>query len=158
MFFGANFTDTELMKYGADGTIIPLNDLIDKHMPNLKALFDKRPDIKAIVTAPDGNIYSLPAGEELGTGQEDIGSNPDFLYINQDWLKKLGLNMPTTLQEYHDVLLAFKTKDPNGNGKADEIPLSFVNAFWTGDIGYLFEPSAYQTKPISLLTTPMRSI
>ncbi|KHL97024.1 hypothetical protein QW71_03680 [Paenibacillus sp. IHB B 3415] len=138
MFFGASFTDTELMKYGKDGTIIPLNDLIDKHMPNLKALFDKRPDIKAEVTAPDGNIYALPAGEELGTGQEEIGANPDFLYINEDWLKKLGLSMPTTLQEYHDVLVAFKTKDPNGNGKADEIPLSFVNAFWTGDIGYLF--------------------
>ncbi|AHV96004.1 extracellular solute-binding protein [Paenibacillus sabinae] len=138
MFFGAGFTDTELLHYGQDGTIIPLNDLIDKHMPNLKALFDKRPDIKALVTAPDGNIYSLPVGEELGSGQEDIGANPDFLYINSDWLKNLGLEMPKTLEEYHNVLKAFKDKDPNKNGKKDEIPLSFINAYWTGDIGYLF--------------------
>ncbi|AJY74054.1 extracellular solute-binding protein [Paenibacillus beijingensis] len=138
IFFGAGFTDSELMKYGKDGTIIPLNDLIEKHMPNLKALFEKRPDIKAIVTAPDGNIYSLPVGEELGSGQEEIGSNPDFLYINQDWLTKLGLQTPTTLDEYYNVLKAFKTQDPNGNGKPDEIPLTFMHAFWTGDIGYLF--------------------
>jgi putative aldouronate transport system substrate-binding protein len=138
MFYGAGFSDSELMKYGKDGTIIPLNGLIDKEMPNLKALFEKRPDIKALVTAPDGSIYSLPVGEELGSGQEEIGSNPDFLYINQKWLDKLNLKMPTTLDEYHEVLKAFKAKDPNGNGKADEIPLTFMNTFWTGDIGYLF--------------------
>lgn len=138
IFLGAVWSDTEFLKYGQAGTILPLNKLIDSSMPNLKALFKKRPDIKAFVTAPDGNIYSLPQGEELGSGQGWIGSNPSFLYINQDWLKKLNLKMPTTLKEYHDVLVAFKTKDPNGNGKADEIPLSFVNGFWTGDIGYLF--------------------
>lgn len=138
VFYSADFTDSELIKYGQDGTIIPLNNLIDKDMPNLKALFEKRPDIKALVTAPDGNIYSLPNGEELGTGQGSIGSNPDFLYINQDWLDKLKLKMPTTLEEYHNVLKAFKTQDPNGNGKPDEVPLSYVDTFWTGDIGYLF--------------------
>ncbi|WP_410513497.1 extracellular solute-binding protein [Paenibacillus sp. BR2-3] len=138
MFYGAGFTDSELLNYGKDGTIIPLNDLIEKNMPNLKALFEKRPDIKALVTAPDGNIYSLPVGEELGTGQEEIGANPDFLYINSDWLKNVGMEMPTTLEEYHNVLKAFKEKDPNKNGKKDEIPLSFINAYWTGDIGYLF--------------------
>lgn len=138
LFFGANFTDNELLKYGQDGTIIALNGLIDNHMPNLKALFAKRPDIKAEVTAPDGKIYSLPSGEELGAGQSEIGANPDFLYVNQQWLDNLGLAMPTTLDEYYQVLKAFKTKDPNKNGKQDEIPLSYINNFWTGDIGYLF--------------------
>lgn len=138
MFFAARFQDTELLKYGKDGTIIPLNDLIDKHMPNLKALFERRPDIKALSTAPDGNIYSLPAGEEMGKGQSEIGANPDFLYINQDWLDNLKLKMPTTLEEYHEVLKAFKTQDPNGNKKADEIPLTYIDNFWTGDIGVLF--------------------
>ncbi|THF75639.1 extracellular solute-binding protein [Cohnella fermenti] len=137
-FLNSGFSDSELIKYGKDGTIVPFNDYIDEYMPNLKALFEKRPDIKALVTAPDGNIYSLPVGEELGSGQEEIGANPDFLYINQDWLTKLNLQMPTTLEEYHDVLKAFKTQDPNGNKKADEIPLTFMNAYWTGDIGYLF--------------------
>jgi len=33
--------------------------------------------------------------------------------------------MPTTIEEYHEALVAFATQDPNGNGQADEIPLSF---------------------------------
>ncbi|MBW7476338.1 extracellular solute-binding protein [Paenibacillus oenotherae] len=137
-FLGSRFSDTELVRYGGDGTIIPLNDLIDKHMPNLKGILDARPDIKASITSPDGNIYALPSGEEIGSGQEEIGANPDFLYINQDWLDKLHLKMPTTMDEYTAVLEAFKTGDPNGNGKADEIPLTYIDNFWTGDIGVLF--------------------
>lgn len=138
LFFGSRFSDTELVKYGKDGTIIPLNDLIENNMPNLKAIFDIRPDIKASITAPDGNIYALPSGEEMGSGQEEIGANPDFLYINQDWLDALKLEMPTTIDEYTAVLKAFKTQDPNGNKKADEIPLTYIDNFWTGDIGVLF--------------------
>ena len=44
--------------------------------------------------------------------------------IRQDWLDKLGLDMPETLDDWYNVLKAFKTQDPNGNGKADEIPLT----------------------------------
>ncbi|WP_373229354.1 extracellular solute-binding protein [Cohnella sp.] len=137
-FLGSRFSDTELIKYGKDGTIIPLNDLIENNMPNLKAILDSRPDIKAAITAPDGNIYALPQGEEIGSGQQEIGANPDFLYINQDWLDALKLEMPKTIDEYTAVLKAFKTQDPNGNKKADEIPLTYIDNFWTGDIGVLY--------------------
>lgn len=137
-FFSGRFSDTELLRYGQDGTLIPLNDLIEKHMPNLKSILDSRPDIRASITAPDGNIYALPQGEELGSGQEEIGANPDFLYINKEWLDKLKLQMPTTIDEFTAVLKAFKTEDPNGNGKPDEIPLTYIDNFWTGDIGVLF--------------------
>lgn len=48
------------------------------------------------------------------------------MFINKVWLDKLGLKVPATFDEYYTVLKAFKERDPNGNGKADEIPLSFV--------------------------------
>ncbi|HZG85830.1 extracellular solute-binding protein [Paenibacillus sp.] len=137
-FFSGRFSDSELVRYAQDGTLIPLDDLIENHMPNLKAILDARPDIKAQLTAPDGHIYSLPQGEEFGSGQEEIGANPDFLYLNKAWLDKLGLEVPKTIDEYTEVLRAFKTRDPNGNGKADEIPLTYIDNFWTGDIGVLF--------------------
>ena len=123
-FFSGRFSDSELVRYSKDGILIPLDDLIENHMPNLKAILDARPDIKASLTAPDGHIYTLPQGEEFGSGQEEIGANPDFLYLNKAWLDKLGLAMPKTIDEYTEVLRAFKTRDPNGNGKADEIPFS----------------------------------
>ena len=80
-----------------------------------------------MITAPDGHIYSFPWIEELGAGKESIHSVNDFPWINVEWLNKLGLKMPTTTEELKQVLIAFKTKDPNGNGKADEIPMSFIN-------------------------------
>ena len=60
-FFGKfSLSTSDLVVYGSQGILIPLNDLIDQYAPNLKALFERRPDIKAMVTAPDGNIYSTP--------------------------------------------------------------------------------------------------
>lgn len=132
-FYGAGFTDYELINYGKDGTIIPLEDLIDQYAPNLKALLERRPDIKSSITAPDGHIYGLPSFEE-----NNLGTNPFFHAINKTWLDKLGLEIPQTLDEYTEALVAFKTKDPNGNGKADEIPLSFMHMQWCMDIAGIF--------------------
>lgn len=132
-FYNSQFTDYELITYGEDGTIIPLEDLIDQYAPNLKKLLEERPDIKAGITAPNGHIYGLPAWEE-----NELGTNPFFHVINKAWLDKLGLKFPETLDEYTNALVAFKTKDPNGNGKADEIPLSFMHMQWCMDIAGLF--------------------
>ncbi|AHM66124.1 ABC transporter substrate-binding protein [Paenibacillus polymyxa] len=132
-FYGAGFTDYELINYGKDGTIIPLENLIDKYAPNLKALLNRRPDIKLAITAPDGHIYGLPSWEE-----NKLDTNPFFHVINKNWLDKLGLKVPQALDEYTQALIAFKTKDPNGNGKADEIPLSFMHMQWCSDIAGIF--------------------
>jgi putative aldouronate transport system substrate-binding protein len=43
--------------------------------------------------------------------------------IRKDWLDKLGLPMPETMDEWYNTLVAFRDRDPNGNGKKDEIPL-----------------------------------
>ncbi|QSS98786.1 ABC transporter substrate-binding protein [Pontibacillus sp. ALD_SL1] len=131
-FYGAGFSDHDLLTYGKSGAIIPLEDLIKEHAPNLNKMLEERPEIKSVITAPDGHIYSLPVAAEM-----DIGATPFFTSINTTWLEKLDLEMPTTLEEYHDVLVAFKEQDPNGNGKQDEIPLSFMHMFWTADIADL---------------------
>ena len=132
-FYNTGFTDEEIVRYGANGTLLPLEDLISAHAPNLSALLEERPDIRAALTAPDGHIYSLPKVEELG-----IGAVPFFWSINTAWLDELGLEMPSSVEEYEAVLRAFKTEDPNGNGQADEIPLSFMNDWWCADVGDLF--------------------
>ncbi|WP_127506344.1 ABC transporter substrate-binding protein [Paenibacillus humicus] len=136
--FDAGLGDYELLKLAKDGTIIPLDDLV-KQMPNLNAVLEKAPQYKAMMTAPDGHIYSLPWIEELGSGKESIHSVNNIPWINIAWLDKLGLQMPTTTEELKQVLIAFKTKDPNGNGKADEIPLSFINSDGGNeDLAFLF--------------------
>lgn len=121
----AALSDYDLLKLGGDGTIIPVEDLIDKYMPNLSKVLEARPQYKKMMTAPDGHIYSFPWIEELGADKESIHSVDCLPWINVEWLNKLGLKMPTTTEELKQVLIAFKTQDPNGNGKADEIPMSF---------------------------------
>lgn len=120
-FYGQNILlDIDIIKYGSQGILIPLNDLIDQYAPNLKAILDENPDYKKQITAPDGNIYSLPTINELNP------STYDKLFINKVWLDKLGLEVPTTTEEFKAVLQAFKDNDANGNGNAtDEIPFSF---------------------------------
>jgi putative aldouronate transport system substrate-binding protein len=92
-----------------------LNDLVEQHAPNIQKMFLETPDLKALAAYSDGNLYTLPSL---------IPNRPssfDTFSINKVWLDKLGLAVPTTLDEYHQVLKAFKEKDPNGNGKPDEI-------------------------------------
>jgi putative aldouronate transport system substrate-binding protein len=113
-------TSAQQMNYGKQGVFIPLNKLIDKYGVNMKKnLYDVFPTIKDDITAPDGNIYSLPSTADCY--QCSMGQK---MWIYKPWLDKLGLKVPTTTDEFYQVLKAFKEKDPNGNGKADEIPLS----------------------------------
>lgn len=105
----------ELEKLGRDGGMLPLNDLIDKYAPNIKAMLEKDPKFKQCATSLDGNIYQIPKNQELVTAE--------FWWIRQDWLNKLNLKTPTTVDELYDVLTAFRNDDPNGNGQKDEIPL-----------------------------------
>lgn len=136
--FDAGYSDYELLKLAKDGAIIPLNDLIDKYMPNFKKVLEQAPEYKTMITAPDGNIYAFPWIEEMGKGKERIQAVDAVPWINVEWLNKLGLKMPKTTEELKKVLIAFKTQDPNGNGKADEIPLSFINKPGAEDLAFLF--------------------
>lgn len=104
----------KFIRYGIEGAFLPLNGLIDQHAPHLAAFFAAHPDIKRAITAPDGNIYYIPY---VPDGEVSRG-----YFIRQDWLDKLGLKMPQTVDELYKVLKAFKTQDPNGNGQADEVP------------------------------------
>lgn len=101
-------------QYGPEGAFVPLNDLIDEHAPNLKAFFEERPEIAAAISAADGNMYYIPYLPDGKYGRA--------YWIRTDWLDKLGLEVPETVEEFEAALRAFKTQDPNGNGLADEVP------------------------------------
>lgn len=113
------FSQLDLLKYGKDGVVLPLNDLIKANAPNVQAALDNYPWFKSMATAPDGNIYGLPQLIECYHC-----SYANKMWVNTKWLKALNLEVPKTTDEYKAMLEAFKTKDPNGNGMADEVPLS----------------------------------
>jgi len=148
-FQAVGFSNFDLMRYGAAGTFIDLTPYITPEvMPNLSAILEKHPEIKAAITMSDGKIYGLPAGEQMGTagiGKEkdySIFSVPQFSMINKAWLDDLGLAVPTTLDELHDVLVAFKENDMSakyyGNEAGSTIPMStgFDEWCWGQNIFY----------------------
>ncbi|WP_240418776.1 extracellular solute-binding protein [Paenibacillus periandrae] len=90
--------------------ILELDSLLEKSGKNISE--NKGKYLKGIGYI-DGKTYAIPNAYGLGNG----------LAIRQDWLDKLGLKVPTTLDEYENVLKAFVTKDPDGNGKNDTIGL-----------------------------------
>jgi len=119
-FMTVNYINVQqLAQYGSQGTFVPLNKLIDKYMPGLKKDFAEYPNYAKQLTAPDGNIYAMPY---LEAGCFHCSMSRKF-WIYKPWLDKLGLKVPTNTDEFYNMLVAFKNKDPNGNGKADEIPL-----------------------------------
>ncbi|MCM1211832.1 MAG: extracellular solute-binding protein, partial [Blautia sp.] len=148
-FMGVGFNNYDLTNYGMDGTFIDLTPyLTEEYMPNLSKILDEHPDIRSAITMSDGNIYGLPAGEQMGTagiGAENdysIYTIPQFSMINKAWLDDLGLDVPTTLDELHDALQAFKDNDMSakyyGNEAGTTIPMStgFDQWCWGQNIFY----------------------
>jgi putative aldouronate transport system substrate-binding protein len=110
--------DSDPVKLAGKGTILPLDELISNNAPNIAQFLRENPDIDKRLRLPDGKLYAL-ASVVTGAAYTD----PYGLMIRKDWLDRLGLREPTTLDEWYAVLKAFKENVPNGNGLRDEIPL-----------------------------------
>ena len=142
-FIGAlGGSDNDIVTYGSEGIYIPLNDLIDKYCPNFKRrVSEEYPDLMKMITCADGNIYGMPS----------VLYNPDIYnntFINKKWLDAVGADIPTTTEEFEAVLKKFKEEDPNGNGEADEIPMTFMFSDWgASDHGPYFGAFGYPLSP-----------
>ncbi len=99
---------------------IPLDEY-SAFTPNTNAIMAADEAVLPYMQLPDGHYYSLPFWHE----KPYEGAYND-LYINQTWLDAVGMEVPNTIEEFEAMLVAFKNEDPNGNGEADEIPLSFI--------------------------------
>ena len=106
--FTAGFSDSNLLKYGEFGAIIPLEEYIDNYMPNLKSVFDKYPEYRIMCTDVNGHIWSLPWIEQLGSEKTAIQTIDNMSFINKKWMDFLGLEMPETVDEFEEVLIAFR--------------------------------------------------
>ncbi|MBU0996937.1 MAG: hypothetical protein KKE16_02715 [Firmicutes bacterium] len=144
--YHAGFSEQEIILYSSRKMIIALDDYL-QYMPNFSKILEDRPDIAELMKSADGKIYSLPRIEEMG-----LLPYPNLLFLNKEWTSALiesnkidfltnedlidGLSLTTT--EFEDILRQFKTNDMNGNGRADELPLSFVYQNWQGNQSDLY--------------------
>jgi putative aldouronate transport system substrate-binding protein len=107
MLWNWNSVQGGTAKMFKDGTIIKLNDLIEKNAPNLKKILDANPQIAKQIKADNGDIYALP---HLKVGQYGQYKTFSGMVVRQDWLEELGLQAPETMDEWETVLRAFKEK------------------------------------------------
>jgi putative aldouronate transport system substrate-binding protein len=126
VFLNCALTNAMLLKFGPqEKTLIPLRKLIEQNAPNIQKAFTYYPDTWSRITSVDGDVYALPGIYDLYHFRFQVK-----YWMNQPWLDKLSLKKPTTTDEFVSVLKAFKEKDPNGNGKKDEIPLTGALKSW----------------------------
>lgn len=126
LVWGIGLSNNDVMVYGVqEGMLLNWKDLITPElMPNTYQAMQDYPDAFTASTAPDGNIYTLP----MITGSSYYANTGSFsaairMYINKDWMDACGITeLPTTLDEYLEVLRTFKEKDPMGLGE-NNIPL-----------------------------------
>ncbi len=146
--FSAGFGDSDLLKYGEQGIIIPLEEYIDNYMPNLHAVFEKYPEYRTMSTDTEGHIWSLPWIEQLGSEKTAIQTVGNMSFINKKWMDFLKLDMPETIEEFEEVLKAFRDnaaelqKEFNIDGSiipmscivndGDQDPAILINGFGEG--------------------------
>ncbi len=127
----AGLGDADILKYAKQGVIIPLEEYITPElMPNLCKVFEQAPEYKDMCTDENGHIWTLPWIEQLGVGKTAIQTIGNMPFINTAWLDFLGLKMPTTVDEFEQVLIAFRDHaaelKEHFNIDGDIIPLACI--------------------------------
>jgi putative aldouronate transport system substrate-binding protein len=102
-----HITNQEGREQGPEGVFLNLKDHLDQ-APNIKKYFEDNPEAKAIATAADGGIYAVPNLDSYVGGK---GFDHAW-YLRKDLLDKYGLKMPTNMDEFYQLLKAFKQQNP----------------------------------------------
>ncbi|NBC67962.1 extracellular solute-binding protein [Paenibacillus sacheonensis] len=108
---------TDFKQLAEGGAIYEMGPIYDKYAsPLLKSIIEA--ETKSIFDPATfgGKIYGIPQKMPSTNGYS-------HLWIREDWLKKLNLDRPKTMDDVYDIATAFAKQDPDGNGKADTIGL-----------------------------------
>ena len=116
-----DYSKLESNKYGDEGYFLDMSEYLD-YMPNFVAFCESHPDFAAYTKTSDGKIYGVNRCRDTLVSRQ-LSHN----WMSKAWLANVGKEVPATLDELYDVLVAFKEQDANGNGDPnDEIPFSLT--------------------------------
>lgn len=125
-FFGAGISTSEAVRYGDMGLLMPIDDLIEKYNPEMQKMLAQVPGARDLMRTPSGKTYQFPSISHCYHC-----FYPHKYWVNTKWLENLQLSVPTTTDEFYDMLVAFRDKDPNQNGLQDEIPMTAAQTSWS---------------------------
>jgi len=135
-----------------DGVIVPISEIPEykEKVPNWFKVLDEHPEVRRGVVNDDGSIVTFCHWEP------NMARNAYWGYaIRKDWLDRLGLAVPTSIDELYEVMKAFKANDANGNGDPDdEIPFSCCNWWGTAHPGMDSLAAAFSLKVNTIYRDP----
>lgn len=155
IIFKGNITNVQQYEWGEEGVLVDLAPYLEEYAPNFYKLMKQYPDIEMAITAPDGAIYGLPQ-----IVLSPAMRVPTKMFINNKALSATGMELPTTVDELYDLLVAMRDSDFNGNGEADEIPLiassNWLYRYFLGSFGLRTRGAHHQTVDVDLETGELR--
>jgi putative aldouronate transport system substrate-binding protein len=107
-----------LNSFMANKLLMPLDDIIEKHSSEYKKLLADYPSLRNFLTTADGKMYTFGVTYPATTNH--------YLVIRTDWLEKLNLETPKTLEDIIKTAQAFTYNDPDGNGRNDTYGISLA--------------------------------
>ncbi|MGI6691830.1 MAG: hypothetical protein ACOX63_13465 [Christensenellales bacterium] len=135
-----------------DGVIVPISEIPEykEKVPNWFKVLDEHPEVRRGVTEDDGSVVTFCHWEP------NIARSAYWGYaIRKDWLDRLDLPIPETIDDLYTVLKAFKENDANGNGDPnDEIPFSCCNWWGTAHPGMDSLAAAFSLKVNTVYRDP----
>ena len=135
-----------------DGVIVPISEIPEykEKVPNWFKVLDEHPEVRRSVVNDDGSIVSFCHWEP------NIARSAYWGYaIRKDWLDRLNLEVPKTIDDLYNVLVAFRDNDANGNGDPnDELPFSCCNWWGTAHPGMDTLAAAFSLKVNTIYRDP----
>ncbi len=113
-------TGTNYVQWATDGLLLNLEPYFnEEYLPNPVAVLTSDELFTVRIPSLNNELYSLPR----------VQTKPwDGIMYRKDWLDAVGKEVPTTPAEFADVMLAFTTMDPDGNGQDDTFGWSLNTA------------------------------
>lgn len=130
--------DATVLKQLVESDVIePIGDVFEKYKsPETTEVYDSHGSVPFDSATFNGQIMGIPrAGASVDEAL--------VLWVRNDWLKKLGLPEPKTMDDVLKISEAFTTQDPDGNGKDDTIGLSMNKNLWGSIEGFFNGFHAY---------------
>ncbi|MBQ7725772.1 MAG: extracellular solute-binding protein [Clostridia bacterium] len=135
VMFGGGFTDSQIQIAANSGDVVEITDeMLATYAPTWKKAFDENPDYYNAAKFDGGKLYSLPY---IRTLEADRGVR-DVWWINKVWLDELNLSMPKTLNDFVNILRAFKNNAGKGSIPENVMPWYFcANSIIGGQFDFL---------------------
>lgn len=131
VLFKANLSYDQALSLYERGVLLDLAPLLPRHAPHLWEALNADARLLDAVRDGAGRILTLPFIPGVPT--------MNALWVDQTWLDAVRMDMPSDRESLIRVLRAFQRQDPNGNGRRDEIPLSFQGIYDLKYLGHLFD-------------------